>query len=161
MQWDQDAVRLGGKTYGAPAIYVPVLIYPNPLNPKRYVVLNSGFTFREYDYVNNARQVPKLPDFAVLDVDVPVSARAAGGIVAAGFFTEECGATGPLNDRRHGRLSRSQCYSPAGPPSRSVTGPAVAVVEGFRVIFYDMKHPLREFANALFMLSWGSCGRPA
>ena len=42
-----------------------MLIYPNPLNPKQYVVLNSGFTFREYDYLNNARQVPKLPDWAV------------------------------------------------------------------------------------------------
>ena len=71
--------------------HVPVLIYPNPLNPKRYVVLNSGFTFREYDYLNNARQVPKLPDFAVVDIDVPVSARSPGGIVAAGFFTEEWG----------------------------------------------------------------------
>jgi hypothetical protein len=38
-----------------------ILIYPNPLNPKKYVVLNSGFTFREYDYLNNARQVAKLP----------------------------------------------------------------------------------------------------
>ena len=45
-----------------PATHVPVLIYPNPLNPAKYVVLNSGFTFREYDYLNNARQVPKLPD---------------------------------------------------------------------------------------------------
>ncbi len=67
------------------------MIYPNPLNPKRYVVLNSGFTFREYDYLNNARQVPKLPDFAVVDVAVPVSSRAPGGIVAAGFFTETWG----------------------------------------------------------------------
>jgi hypothetical protein len=25
-----------------------VLIYPNPLNPKRYIMINSGFTFREY-----------------------------------------------------------------------------------------------------------------
>ncbi len=90
VQWDKDVVRIGGETYGA-GHHVPVLIYPNPLNPKRYVVLNSGFTFREYDYLNNARQVPKLPDFAVVDVDVPVSPRAAGGIVAAGFFTEEWG----------------------------------------------------------------------
>ena len=71
--------------------HVPVLIYPNPLNPKRYVVLNSGFTFREYDYLNNARQVPKLPDFAVIDIDVPVSPRAPGKIVTAGFFTETWG----------------------------------------------------------------------
>ena len=83
-------MRLGDKTYEA-GHHVPVLIYPNPLNPKRYVVLNSGFTFREYDYLNNARQVPKLPDFAVVDVDVPVSSRAPGGIVAAGFFTETWG----------------------------------------------------------------------
>src|SRR5262249_49345222 len=56
--WDADNVRVGGKSYAA-GHHVPVLIYPNPLNPKRYVVLNSGFTFREYDYLNNARQVPK------------------------------------------------------------------------------------------------------
>ena len=66
---------------------MPVLIYPNPLNPKRYVVLNSGFTFREYDYLNNARQVPKLPDFAFIDIDVPVSSRSPG-VVGAGFFNE-------------------------------------------------------------------------
>jgi hypothetical protein len=90
VQWEKDAVRVGAETYSA-SDHVPVLIYPNPLNPKRYIVINSGFTFREYDYLNNARQVPKLPDFAVLDVEVPVTARAAGGIVAAGFFTEEWG----------------------------------------------------------------------
>src|SRR5262249_46213089 len=35
-----------------------IMIYPNPLNPKKYVVLNSSFTFREFDYLNNARQIP-------------------------------------------------------------------------------------------------------
>src|SRR5215467_8775268 len=42
---------------------IPLMVYPNPLNPRKYVVLNSGFTFREYDYLNNARQVPRLPDW--------------------------------------------------------------------------------------------------
>ncbi len=65
------------------------MIYPNPLNPKRYVVLNSGFTYREYDYLNNARQVPKLPDYAIIDVKVPATSRAPGGIVAAGFLGEK------------------------------------------------------------------------
>ncbi len=88
IQWTKEHVQLGDRSYDA-GHHVPVLIYPNPLNPKRYVVLNSGFTFREYDYLNNARQVPKLPDFAVVDVDVPASARAPGGIVTAGFFTED------------------------------------------------------------------------
>jgi hypothetical protein len=67
---------------------VPLLIYPNPLNPTRYVVLNSGFTFREYDYLNNARQVPKLPDWAVVDVTTPPNSRWPGKVVAADFFDE-------------------------------------------------------------------------
>jgi hypothetical protein len=87
IHWDNGGVRVGDKTYSAEN-HVPVLIYPNPLNPKRYVVLNSGFTFREYDYLNNARQVPKLPDYAVVDVSVPVSSRVPGGVVAADFFNE-------------------------------------------------------------------------
>jgi dienelactone hydrolase len=88
IQWTRDAVAAGGHRYGA-SHHIPLLIYPNPLNPSRYVVLNSGFTFREYDYLNNARQVPKLPDWAVLDVNVPVTARSPGGVVNAGFFDEQ------------------------------------------------------------------------
>ena len=64
------------------------MIYPNPLNPKKYIVINSGFTFREYDQLNNARQVPKLPDFAIVDVSKPATSRAPGGITTAGFFDE-------------------------------------------------------------------------
>lgn len=87
IQWTQQEVRVGGDAF--PAVqHVPVLIYPNPLNPRRYVVLNSGFTFREYDYLNNARQVPKLPDYAVVDVSKPVTSRFPGGIPVAGFFDE-------------------------------------------------------------------------
>lgn len=58
------------------------------LNPERYVVLNSGFTFREYDYLNNARQAPKLPDWAVVDLGELPSSRRPGRIAAAGFFGE-------------------------------------------------------------------------
>src|SRR5262245_48452993 len=46
-----------------------ILIYPNPLNPKRYVVLNSGFTFRGFG--SNADQTPKLPDYAIVGVNTP------------------------------------------------------------------------------------------
>jgi dienelactone hydrolase len=88
VKWTAAGLVVGGKTYAA-GDAVPVLIYPNPLNPARYVVLNSGFTFREYDYLNNARQTPKLPDWAVIDITKPVTARAPGGIAAAGFFGEK------------------------------------------------------------------------
>jgi len=86
--WNEQQVRLGQETFSS-AHHVPLLIYPNPLNPKRYVVLNSGFTFREYDYLNNARQVPKLPDFAAIDVNAPPSSRLPGKVVTVGFFDEE------------------------------------------------------------------------
>ncbi len=81
-------MKVGATTFAADH-HAPVLIYPNPLNPKKYIVLNSGFTYREYDYLNNARQTAKLPDYAVVDVDVPVSSRAPGGIVKAGFFDDK------------------------------------------------------------------------
>jgi pimeloyl-ACP methyl ester carboxylesterase len=88
VKWTEKGVVVGGQTYDA-ATHVPVLIYPNPLNPKRYVVLNSGFTFREYDYLNNARQVSKLPDYAVIDVTTPPTSRYPGKVVRAGFFGEK------------------------------------------------------------------------
>jgi hypothetical protein len=88
IRWDAQGVHTPQADYPADK-FVPVLIYPNPLNPKRYVVLNSGFTFREFDYTSNARQTPKLPDWAIIDVSAPVSARAPGGIAEAGFFDEQ------------------------------------------------------------------------
>ncbi len=88
VKWTADAVEVNGKKYSA-ADHGLVLIYPNPLNPKKYVVLNSGFTFREYDYLNNARQIPKLPDYAVVDTRTPPDSRWTGKIVDAGFFGEK------------------------------------------------------------------------
>jgi dienelactone hydrolase len=82
-----DQIVAGTERFAAEH-HVPLLIYPNPLNPDRYVVLNSSFTFREYDYLNNARQVPKLPDWAIVDVRTPPGSRYPGKIVAADFFGE-------------------------------------------------------------------------
>jgi len=87
IRWNGDAIHAGDKTYPA-GTDLPVMIYPNPLNPKRYVVLNSGFTFREYDYLNNARQSAKLPDWAIVDTTVPPSPLDPGKIADAGFFGE-------------------------------------------------------------------------
>lgn len=88
VQWSKDALVVNGKRYGA-ADHAPVLIFPNPLNPKRYVVLNSSFTYREYDYLNNARQVAKLPDWAVIDLNQPRTSQGPGGVADAGFFNEQ------------------------------------------------------------------------
>jgi hypothetical protein len=87
LAWTGQQIGIGKKKFAADH-HAGLLIYPNPLNPTKYIVVNSGFTFREYDYLNNARQVPKLPDYAIVDVSVPVSSRAPGEIVDAGFFGE-------------------------------------------------------------------------
>jgi hypothetical protein len=92
IQWTAEAVVFQGRRYPA-ATHVPVLIFPNPLNPKKYVVLNSGVTFREFDNLNNARQVPKLPDWAILDTTQPPDEHSPGKVVTAGFFNENWGLT--------------------------------------------------------------------
>ena len=88
VQWTAAGVVAGSQRFDA-ATHAPILIYPNPLNPKKYVVLNSGFTYREFDYLNNARQTPKLPDYAVVDTSTPPGPRYPGKIVLAGFFDED------------------------------------------------------------------------
>lgn len=87
IRWDADQVTLPDRSYPS-ASHLPILIQPNPEHPLRYVVWNSGFTFREYDYLNNARQTPKLPDWAVVDLSQAPNSRTPGRIAAAGFFDE-------------------------------------------------------------------------
>ena len=72
------------------AKHVPIYIFPNPLNPRRYVVLNSGFTFsRAIGSGTNSQQTPKLPDWAIVDTSAPPDERFPGKIVDAGFFDEQ------------------------------------------------------------------------
>lgn len=86
--WNDEQVKVGDHVVVDSAKHAPVLIYPNPLNPKKYVVLNSSFTYREYDYLNNARQTPKLPDWAVINLESPPNSRWPGKVIAADFFNE-------------------------------------------------------------------------
>ena len=81
LSWTAETLEIGGKSYPAGA-NLPALIYPNPLNPERYVVLNSGHTFHEPEFRGtNALLYPRLGDWAVLPVD-------GGEPVTAGFFDE-------------------------------------------------------------------------
>jgi hypothetical protein len=52
------------------------------------VVLNSGFTFSEFGNASNARQTPKLPDYAAIDIGTPRAGRGADRVVEAGLFGE-------------------------------------------------------------------------
>ncbi|HVK03540.1 MAG TPA: hypothetical protein VM490_08700, partial [Armatimonadaceae bacterium] len=82
LRWDANAVRVGNRSYPAVS-HVPALIYPNPSAPGRYVVVNSGFTFRDRMAGTNALHVPMLPDWAVRRID-----GATPAVADAGFFDE-------------------------------------------------------------------------
>ena len=62
--------------------HIPVLIYSNPLNPNRYVVINSGHTFSDSDWRGtNANLYPHIGDYALI-------ALGDRAIVYSGFFDE-------------------------------------------------------------------------
>ena len=88
LRWDAHQLVFNGQTYDV-AQHAPILIFPNPLNPRRYVVLNSGMDFRNDAYGSNARQTPKLPDWAIIDLNTPPGPRWPGRIADAGFFDEQ------------------------------------------------------------------------
>jgi dienelactone hydrolase len=92
IRWNQNTIQVGKQSFDG-YHHALIAIYPNPANPDRYVVLNSGFTYREYDYLNNARQTPKLPDWAVVDLNTPPNSRWPGAIADAGFFNESWAIT--------------------------------------------------------------------
>ncbi|MCB1206966.1 MAG: hypothetical protein KDN18_22120 [Verrucomicrobiae bacterium] len=87
LSWDASKLVFGGREYPA-ATTMPVLIFPNPLNPDKYVVLNSGPTFREDALLNNSQQIPKLPDWSIIDVNTAPDGKWPGKVLEAGFFDE-------------------------------------------------------------------------
>ncbi len=94
IEWSGEKLAFNGQDYD-PAKHAAIMIFPNPLNRGRYVVLNSGIDFRNDAYGSNAKQTPKLPDWAIIDVTVPAGPRWPGGIASAGFFDEQWRPTFP------------------------------------------------------------------
>jgi dienelactone hydrolase len=88
LQWDKETIKLGGQSVKA-ADHVPVLIYPSPLNANRYVVLNSGHTFRAADFLEtNARLFPRLGDYAILEPAPTKDDPSAARVVTVGLFDD-------------------------------------------------------------------------
>lgn len=86
--WTKDEVRVGNDRWDA-SKHVPVFIMPNRQAAERYIVVNSGLTFREAQDRTNSLQNPQLPDWAIVSLDEPPSARRSGRISAAGFFNDQ------------------------------------------------------------------------
>ncbi len=86
LEWTRDRIRFAGRRVPADE-YLPVLIYPNPLNPRRYVVLNTGHTIPTGDYEKtNAMLFPRLGDYALLRLGG--RSEGADDLLLAGLFDE-------------------------------------------------------------------------
>ena len=81
IQWTGDSLVVGKKAYSS-ADHVPVLIYPNPLNPRRYVVINAGLSAQGF------RGPTGYGDYAVLKVARQAEGPLSTEIVDEGVFDE-------------------------------------------------------------------------
>jgi pimeloyl-ACP methyl ester carboxylesterase len=92
LKWTKETLRLAGHDYPA-ADHLPALIAPNPLpgGDGRYVVLNSGHTFRESELSKlNYLLFPRWGDWAVLKIDATprVDEPLIDTVLQAGYFDE-------------------------------------------------------------------------
>jgi hypothetical protein len=67
VKWTRDTIQLGRFSH-KPADHLLAMIYPNPLNPSRYVVLNLGLTAPDSE-LRGEYQMPRFGDCAVLRVE--------------------------------------------------------------------------------------------
>src|SRR5262249_20334969 len=93
VRWSRTELQMGKERYSA-ADHAPVLIQPNPLSERHYVVLNSGHTFHEKELASlNYLLFPRLGDWAVLQIGDKTPKDPSGPmderVVRAGFFDEE------------------------------------------------------------------------
>ncbi len=88
MKWNRKTITWQGKEYDA-SKHVPVLVYPSPLSPDHYVVLNSGHTFHARDFEGtNALLFPRLGDFALLELAPTKDDPRKVEVVTAGLFDD-------------------------------------------------------------------------
>ncbi len=87
IRWTKESLAVGTQEFESDKC-IPAFCFPNPRNPERYVVVNSGMTYREFSNVSNSRQIPMLPDWAILGIDSQDDGIFAGKVIAQGFFDE-------------------------------------------------------------------------
>jgi dienelactone hydrolase len=89
IRWDARQISVAGRNYDASS-HTIAMIYPNPLDPRRYVVLNSGHSFHRNEMAStNAALFPRFGDYAVLRLRQPLDTRVESELAAAGFFNEQ------------------------------------------------------------------------
>jgi hypothetical protein len=84
ISWSHETVALADRSFSA-ADHLPLLIYPNPLSPARYVILNTGLTALDREYPASDYLTPLYGDFAVLKLNVGSTPE----VQVAGVFDEQ------------------------------------------------------------------------
>jgi hypothetical protein len=89
VRWDAGQLSVGRKTFDAMQ-HTLVMVYPNPLEPRRYVVLNSGHSFHTNELAaTNATLFPRFGDYAVLHLRQPIGTPVESEVLMTGYFDEE------------------------------------------------------------------------
>jgi len=83
LRWTKQSVTLGHEQFAAADCF-PALIYPSPLAPSRYLVLNTGLTIDDRGYRGDYG-MPQIGDFAVMKVK---EGGDLGEPLMAGLFDE-------------------------------------------------------------------------
>lgn len=87
--WTDKSLIYGDSKYDS-ATHLPMLIQRGPFASNRYVVLNSGHTFRDADFKGtNALLYPRLGDYAVVKPTLTDKDPAAFEVITAGLFDED------------------------------------------------------------------------
>jgi len=85
LRWTRQTITLGDRTFPS-AESLPLMIYPNPLDPAHYVILNSGLTVQDREYPASDYLTPLYGDFAVLKVSPEAGPPE---VQCAGLFDEQ------------------------------------------------------------------------
>lgn len=86
VRWTSTGIGVFGESYDC-ASHGLSMIYPNPMSPRKYVVINSGHTFHEADFKNsNAWLFPRLGDIAIQKFEKLEAGGYKETIVKADFF---------------------------------------------------------------------------
>jgi poly(3-hydroxybutyrate) depolymerase len=84
--YDKGAYRVGDKAYDAKKFGLS-MIYPNPLAPKRYIVLNYGQVWGKNLASNHRHDIP--PDFIIFNERTIEDGTDSNVAVCAGFFDQK------------------------------------------------------------------------
>ena len=81
--WTRQNVTLGEQSFASQDSF-PAMIYPNPLSPSKYVVLNTGLTIEDRGY-NGDYGTPLWGDYAIVKVKPGAQVP---DLLTAGLFDE-------------------------------------------------------------------------